>query len=923
MATPAFKPTAEQKAVIDHRGSHLQVIACAGAGKTEAISRRVVALVEGGVEPGQIIAFTFTERAAASLKDRITKRIAESNGKDYLDRLSPMYIGTIHAYCFRLLQDFVPEYGNHDLLDENQLAGLLSREEKNLELKSIVPDGKHWQCIGDFRRNADIVENELIPDEKLGNSPFAKSFRLYLEMLDRYRYLTFGRLTSKAVEALERPEVAKRVRATLRHLIVDEYQDINPAQERLIQLLTKAPVQLTVVADDDQAIYQWRGSDVKMMQHFPKRYKGTVPLTLSENRRSRPGIIDTANRFSKTIQPRLDKEMIAVRKPAPHEVVPWWATTDAREAEIIAEAIQNLHAKQFRYRDIAVLFRSVRTAAPPLLDALDARGIPYRCAGRAGLFQQPEMQAIGKLYAWLSGNEWKTQRYGQMAAVDFDQLLADFRQHFPKADPEAELRGYFEDWKASVPSNKNPVNLVRDYYFLLFKLGVRSLDLGNELHVNELGTLARFSQLLADFESVTRRGRPMEEEGERFYRGGQDRGEFFYRRLFNYLQFYAIDAYAEFEGEETFDTDAVEILTVHQSKGLEWPVVFLPSLVEGRFPSRKAGNEQDWLLPAAAFPEAVRRRYEGSETEERRLFYVAMTRARDHLYLSGFERKTNRFKPSPFFSELFGPVKTVETLPVAAKPEPAPHGGDELPTVSFSELAAYESCPLRYRFSAMIGFQTQLAIELGYGRAVHHILRHVAELTQEQKRKPTKKQIERLFADQFYLPFANRPLFENLLDRANKLVQDYLDHHGDDLLRVWQTERPFELHLGEANVTGRADVILDREGGVTNKLAIVDYKTANDEKSGDVFAFQLQIYAAAGRGEGLDVVAARVHHLKEIRREDVPIDALHVRTARARALALVQGIVAGEFPERPEKKQCGGCDVRAICKHAACGKYDL
>src|SRR5436190_11237330 len=131
---PAFIPSSEQEKVIAHRGGHLQVIACAGAGKTEAISRRVSKLIEEGVEPAQILAFTFTERAAASLKNRITKRVLEAKGQDFLDRLGPMFVGTIHAYCLRLLQDHVPEFGNFDVLDENRLAGLLSREHKRLEL---------------------------------------------------------------------------------------------------------------------------------------------------------------------------------------------------------------------------------------------------------------------------------------------------------------------------------------------------------------------------------------------------------------------------------------------------------------------------------------------------------------------------------------------------------------------------------------------------------------------------------------------------------------------------------------------------------------------------------------------------------------------------------------------------------------------
>src|SRR5262245_31428842 len=173
MTTPAFVPSPEQQGVIAHRGSHLQVIACAGAGKTEAISRRVSALIKEDVDPAQIVAFTFTERAANSLKNRITKRVAEAKGQAFLDRLSPMFVGTIHAYCLRLLQDHVPEFGNFDVLDENRLAGLLSREHKRLELSKLGM--QHWRPIFDFLRNADVMENELLDPLPLKGTPFGRS----------------------------------------------------------------------------------------------------------------------------------------------------------------------------------------------------------------------------------------------------------------------------------------------------------------------------------------------------------------------------------------------------------------------------------------------------------------------------------------------------------------------------------------------------------------------------------------------------------------------------------------------------------------------------------------------------------------------------------------------------------------------------
>jgi DNA helicase II / ATP-dependent DNA helicase PcrA len=921
MPPPAFLPTLEQQQVIGHRGGHLQVIACAGSGKTEAISRRVSTLIEEGVEPGEIVAFTFTERAAESLKNRINRRVAEAMGEDYLDKLGPMYVGTIHAYCLKLLQDHVPDYGNYDVLDENRLAGLLSREFKRLELSKIGP--QHWRPIADFVRNANVVENELIDRRTLLGTPFGDCYNEFCKTLDKYHFLTYGRLVAAAVHFLQTPAVFGRVHGRLRHLIVDEYQDVNPAQEKLIAILAQDPVRLCVVADDDQSIYQWRGSDVSHMLGFAARYQATS-LLLSVNRRSRPAIVARANTFATTISPRLTKSMEPHRDAGGPEVHAWAAETAEDEACVIADTIEQMHRRGYRYKDVAVLYRSVRSGSPPLIEELKARGIPFRCAGRTGLFLQPEARVLGMLYAWLSKNDWRSERFGDSQPVTLDDLDHEFGESFNAGRPVPGLKEYLTDWKALTGDNAAPINLVRDYYKLLNLLGIRNLDLDDTTASARLGTLARFSMILADFEHVTRRGRVVEENGLPVYRGGTDRGSYFYQRLFNYLQFYALDAYEDFEGEDTFDLDCVDILTIHQSKGLEWPIVFMPGLVQGRFPSKFAGKCQDWLIPETAFPPETRQRYEGSDAEERRLFYVAMTRARDVLYLSRFRKLKNTFKPSPFLVEVAGgDPAIVDALPVPEPFTPSADERPEQPTVTFSELSLYEQCPLRFRFSTSLGFQPQLVTELGYGKAIHHILRKIADLTKAKGSLPTKGEVDAAFGDAFYLPFANNSSYHNLFDRARSLVNKYLADYSGELLRVWETERAFELHLDGGIVKGRADVILDREGGRVEHLAIVDYKTSNDPRADDIFAFQLAIYASAGRGEGLTVDAAYLHLLKEGERRPVPVDKRQVKVARQRASLLIEGIVEGDFPARAEEKKCKGCDMRAICKHAICGKYDL
>ena len=212
-----------QEQVIRHRGTDLQVIACAGSGKTESISRRIASLILDGAEPSSIVAFTFTERAASELRERTVRRIADAKGPAFRDRLGPMFIGTIHAYCFRLLQDHVPRYGNYDILDENRLAGLLSREHRSLGLGRL--GARHWQPIRDFARTVDVMSNELIPAASLDGTPLGECVDAYRGMLDRYHFLTYGTLITAAVDVLEDPVVFARVHGPLRHLLVDEYQE--------------------------------------------------------------------------------------------------------------------------------------------------------------------------------------------------------------------------------------------------------------------------------------------------------------------------------------------------------------------------------------------------------------------------------------------------------------------------------------------------------------------------------------------------------------------------------------------------------------------------------------------------------------------------------------------------------------------------
>jgi DNA helicase II / ATP-dependent DNA helicase PcrA len=287
-----------------------------------------------------------------------------------------------------------------------------------------------------------------------------------------------------------------------------------------------------------------------------------------------------------------------------------------------------------------------------------------------------------------------------------------------------------------------------------------------------------------------------------------------------------------------------------------------------------------------------------------------MTRAREFLSLSTFAALKKTQKPSRFLLEVTnGAISSLDRLPMPVPPGRVSETEQAL-QITFSELAFFHDCGMGYRLRTLVGFQPPLVPELGYGKAVHHVLREVADHVRRYGRAPTPSQLDRLFDDGFYLPAANKPGHRQMKQSARKLVERYLDEYEGDLQHTWAVERPFELHLGGATVIGRADVIIDESGGL-ERLTIVDYKTAADAH--EQHEFQLQVYTDAGRREGLTVDRALVHDLRSAERFEVPVDVDDVAGAEALVQDLVRQIKLRSFVPAPAKSKCGRCDVRMMC----------
>ena len=240
-ATSAIIPLLEGDAAraVAHRAGHIQIIAAAGSGKTEVVSQRVASLLAEGAAPESIVAFTFTEKAASEMKERIRERVTARIGAQATDQLGRLFVGTIHAFCFRTLQTYVPRYETYTPLDANQLTNFLYQQHRIIGLADINPTDGTFKSIESFQRGIDVIENELVDLDSLAAGAFKTAVSNYYASLDRYQFMSFGTQIVRAVEALADAATHKAVTDPIRHLIVDEYQDVNPAQEQLIRLLAK------------------------------------------------------------------------------------------------------------------------------------------------------------------------------------------------------------------------------------------------------------------------------------------------------------------------------------------------------------------------------------------------------------------------------------------------------------------------------------------------------------------------------------------------------------------------------------------------------------------------------------------------------------------------------------------------------------
>lgn len=917
--------TPDQVRAIETIDRNLQIIACAGSGKTQVISERIVNILRtragDGVTPASIVAFTFTDKAAAELKDRIHRLCREQLGTD--QGLGDMYIGTIHGFCLNLLQQ-PPLYRflKYQVLSEVHQRLFIDRNSRRSGLTTTPLlaggnlrrwiDSKLYQQLLSIRLEAELDEAQIPAEVDV-------ALEQYRQLADNNRYLDYTTILFEALNALRtNNELRAKLGDRLRYVIVDEYQDVNPLQEQIIRELFHLCGNICVVGDDDQTIYQWRGSDVNNIITFADRYPDVETIPLNRNFRSSRAIVEAGRQFIERLPTRLLKAMESVdAQPTTRgDVLALEFTSLEEEAEWIATRIQRLRGTQYRdkpeadprgltYSDMSVLLRSVRNDARPIVDALDAAGIPYIVSGMDGLFDTPEIQSVASVFAYLADFAPPGETPPTETAVRTALAGGGFGL---TADHLDAAIAFLNDRKARMGTRMDAeLYLQRVYLDFLAVLGVREEAIDADTTNSRTGevvyyNLGKFSQVISDFEQINFHSQPDD----------------LYTQFASFLHFQAPEYYPEgWEENGVGRPDAVQIMTVHKAKGMQWPVVFVPCLRHNRFPLRRAGGRSVWhVLPDTAVANV--NRYKGTEEDERRLFYVAVTRAERYLYCTWAPIPTNQQqrRRSQFHRDLTDNEHVLTRDPAQPLPPaetPRPRQEDITLALTFSELKYYFRCPYLFKLRFLYGFDTPVNRALGYGKSLHDAL---AEIHSEsiQGRIPRIDDVPRLVDNHLHLPFANAAVRNNLERAAHEALTRYLSEHGRNLDKLEHVERMIELKLDEGVVVnGRIDLIRHTE---TGEVLIVDFKSDERAQEEDITQRQLHVYAVGYEhltGTRADLI--EVHNLdrggatREVVDETLTTGTLETISEAGRDLR------SNSLPRLTTWcDSCANCDLASICR---------
>ena len=972
-----------QRRAVTHDTGPLLIVAGAGTGKTTVITRRIAWLIATRrARPDEILALTFTDKAAAEMEERVDTLVPYG----YAD----VEIATFHAFGDRILREHALEIGLtpdfrvlncaeqtiffRDRLFELPLAHYRPLGDPTRHLQALItlisrckdedisPEEYQAHAGRLEREAAAAVDYEEARERVAQQRELAATYAKYEELMTRDGCVDFGDQIVQVLRLLRRrPYVLGAYQRRFRYILVDEFQDTNHAQFELVKLLAARHSNVAVVGDEDQAIYRFRGAAISNILGFLDVYHDAAQIVLTENYRSTQEILDGAYRLIVHNNPDrlevrngINKRLTAVAGRG-HPPVHWHYETGTQEADAVAETIrEKIAAGTWKPDDVAILVRG-NADADQFLRSLNVKSVPWTFSGNSGLYDRPEIRLlIAFLRALVHTDESVSLHY--LASSDLYEVpIVDLTRCSTHAD-----RRHVHLF--DVLRRAGEISELRDQISEAGHAAIRHLvgdlerymELGREMPTGEL-----LYQFIRDSGWLMRLYR---EETARDVAEAKNITKFFDRvqaaartlRYDNVREFVKhLDALID-AGEDPavaeadVETPAVRVLTVHKAKGLEFPVVFLVNLVQEKFPSRRRRDALD--LPIDMM-KAVLPTGDYHQQEERRLFYVGMTRARRELYLTSAsdyggtrERKVSQFvlealdlprdATRPFKARPVEEIEHFAPAPEAVEALLVPLAPDAEITLSHKQIDDYQTCPLKYFNVHVKRIPIRRHHAVAYGAVVHKVVEYYLTRRAVGNYTPLDDLLaiyERAWAGEDILhdrPGVSREPAEGFLTREHEEARKAAGR--DALRRFWNqeeadgvkptyVEKEFGFTLGPNRVRGRYDrVDEDLLGAV-----IIDYKTSEVTRQKDADrrvagSLQLKMYALAWR-EMTGALPQRV----ELRFIDSAVVGRHSPTAEDAEAAITAveaaaaGIRARRFDATPSWGACRSCAYNQICPYTA------
>ncbi|MCK4781447.1 UvrD-helicase domain-containing protein [Candidatus Parcubacteria bacterium] len=986
----------EQEKAVKWKDGPVLIIAGAGTGKTTALTRRIAWLIEQKIaKPEEILGLTFTEKAAEEMDNRVNQLLPIG--------YSELWISTFHSFCDRILKQHGLDIGlstDFKVLDDVQSWLLFRQNLSQFNLDYYRPLGNPTKFIrvllnhfsrckdeeicpedylkysDDLRLNMDEIavgskaikskdkkEIAQIQQEADRIKEVAEAYFLYQKLLLDNNSLDFGDLINYCLKLFKtRPKILEKYRKQFKYILVDEFQDTNWAQYELVKLLAFPKNNLAVSADDDQSLYLWRGSSFNNVLRFRKDFPDTKEIILIRNYRSPQNILDLSYKFIQLNNPnrleyqlneagKINKKLIACEKDKGVIEVLCFKTLEQEARGVVEKIAQILKQdKEANFNDFAILVRA-NNNAQPFCKELERNGFPYQFLASKGLYSKPVILDIISYLKLLNNCYENSAFYRVLNCPCFkisSEEIAKITQHshrkgqsiyetlqqIPLSSELNFLLGLIKKHRAEV-KKKN----ISEIFVLFLKESGYLKKLVKKEKETELNLINQFYNKIKKFEQS--QADPI---------------------LNSFIEQLNLELESGEQGSLEIDAqegpDMIKILTIHKAKGLEFKYVFLVNLVDKRFPSleRKEPIEIPEKLIKEIIPEG-----DIHLQEERRLFYVGMTRAKKGLFFAwaddyGGNRKK---KPSRFLIEcglekdgkeiketLMHEIHSAQTRHNFADVGGSVAGKNSKKSLipsyfSYSQIAAFQKCPLQYKFAHILKIPRQGSAAFSFGRTMHQTLYEFLKTiqqgadarqasifpdTNEPKSSEEKTCLnfqnlleiyKKNWIDEWY---ENKPQKEKYFKQGKKSLKifynDFLKNQPNIQIinKKPALEQSFNLKIGDWSLIGKIDRIDALSN--KNKVEIIDYKTGKaKDKLKPEEKQQLLIYQIATEESlGLNPVKLTYYYLENCKTISFLSSEKEKQNFKEKLLELLNKIKNSDFKPTPGWN-CRFCDFKDICEY--------